>query len=121
MMNTPQKSLAACHDLLQLLDEEYGGVAIALLARLYYDAFQISVAHGDQARASVFAERMYMARVECEGEDSPETQRAKRLMQDPTKHSTVNAYSKRWRSAKTAKPRNLDAGSFEKWLWRLSA
>lgn len=121
MMNSPQKSLAACHDLLRVLDKEYGGVVISLLARLYYDAFQISVAHGDQARASVFAERAYTARVECEGEDSPETQKMKGLMQDPTKHSTFDAYSKKWRSTKTAKPRNLDAGSFDKWLWRLSA
>ncbi|KAI1116412.1 hypothetical protein F5Y14DRAFT_406573 [Nemania sp. NC0429] len=120
MMNSPQKSLAACHSLLQILNKEYGGVETALLARLYYDAFQISIAHGDQARASVFAERAYMARVECEGEDSPETQRVKGFMRDPTKHSTFNAYSTKWRSSKTAKPRNLDAGSFDKWLWRLS-
>ncbi|KAK5626107.1 hypothetical protein RRF57_001822 [Xylaria bambusicola] len=121
MMSSPQKSLAACHDLLQILDKEDAGAVIALLPRLYYDAFQISVAHGDQARASVFAERSYMSRVVCEGEDSPATQRVKSLMQDPTKHSTFNAYSTRWRSAKTARPRNLDAGSFDKWLWRLSA
>lgn len=121
MMSSPQNSLAVCYELLQTLDKEYGGTVIALLARLYYDAFQISVAHGDQARASVFAERMYIARLECEGEDSPDTQRAKVLMQDPTKHSTFNAYSTRWRSTKTAKPKNLDAGSFDKWLWRLPA
>ncbi|KAI0518067.1 hypothetical protein F5B22DRAFT_635548 [Xylaria bambusicola] len=121
MMNSPQKSLAACHNLLQILDKEYAGAVIALLARLYYDAFQISVAHGDQARASVFAERSYMSRVECEGEDSPATQWVKSLMQNPTKHSTFNAYSTKWRTSKTARPRNLDADSFDKWLWRLSA
>ncbi|KAI0183968.1 hypothetical protein EV127DRAFT_457200 [Xylaria flabelliformis] len=41
MMSSPQKSLAACHDLIHVLDQEYGGAVIALLARLYYDAFQI--------------------------------------------------------------------------------
>ncbi|KAI1734551.1 hypothetical protein F4680DRAFT_437880 [Xylaria scruposa] len=120
MMSSPQKSLAACHDLLHVLDQEYGGAVIALLARLYYDAFQICVAHGDQARASVFAERSYMSRVECEGEDSPETQRVKGLMQDPTKHPSFSVYSTRWRSTRTARPRNLDADSFDKWLWKLS-
>ena len=120
MMSSPQRSLAGCHDLLQILDEEFRGAAIALLPRLYYDAFQVSIAHGDQALASAFAERSYMSRVECEGEDSPATQWVKTLMQDPTKHSTFNAYSTRWRSTKTARPRNLDADRFDKWLWKYS-
>ncbi|KAI0903494.1 hypothetical protein F4823DRAFT_618288 [Ustulina deusta] len=120
MASSPQKSLAACHDLLHVLDQEYGGAVIALLARLYYDAFQICVAHGDQARASVFAERSYMSRVECEGEDSPETQKVKGLMQDPTKHPSFSACSTRWRRTRTARPRNVDADSFDKWLWKLS-
>ncbi|TRX87804.1 hypothetical protein FHL15_011297 [Xylaria flabelliformis] len=120
MMSSPQKSLAACHDLIHVLDQEYGGTVIALLARLYYDAFQICVAHGDQARASVFAERSYMSRVECEGEDSPVTQKVKGLMRDPTKHPSFSAYSTRWRSTRTARPRNVDANSFDKWLWKLS-
>ena len=50
---------SCCRSLLQVLEEEYKGGAGALIARLYYDAFQISIAHGDQARASVFAERGY--------------------------------------------------------------
>ncbi|KAI0134061.1 hypothetical protein BJ170DRAFT_591053 [Xylariales sp. AK1849] len=120
MLSNPLKSLTACRDLLQILEKEYGDAATALLARLYYDAFQISAAHGDQARASVFAERAYTARVECEGEDSPLTRKVKGFMQDPTKHATFGACSKKWRSTKTAKPKKLDAAGFEKWLWRLS-
>ncbi|KAI0447430.1 hypothetical protein F4803DRAFT_499645 [Xylaria telfairii] len=120
MMSSPQNSLAACHDLLHVLDQEYGGAMIELLARLYYNAFQICVAHGDQARASVFAERSYMSRVECEGEDSPATRKVKGLMQDPTKHPSFSVYSTIWRSTRTARPRNVDADSFDKWLWKLS-
>ncbi|KAI1357749.1 hypothetical protein F5Y08DRAFT_351806 [Xylaria arbuscula] len=120
MATSPQSSLAACHELLQVLDREYGGVVIALLARLYYDAFQIGIAHGDQARESVFAERSYRSRVECEGEDSPDTQQMKGFMLNPTRHPSFNGCSTRWRSSKTAKPKNLDADSFDKWLWRLS-
>ncbi|KAH6638513.1 hypothetical protein BKA67DRAFT_528722 [Truncatella angustata] len=109
-----------CHDLFQVLKKEYGDAATALLARLYYDAFQITAAHGDQARASAFAEKTYMARVECEGEDSPLTQKVKDFMQNPTKHITFGAYSNEWKSAKTGGPKKLDAASFEKWLWKLS-
>ncbi|KAI0410424.1 hypothetical protein F5X98DRAFT_368815 [Xylaria grammica] len=110
MMCSPQKSLAACRNLLHLLDQEYGGAEIVLLVRLYYDAFQICVAHGDQARASVFAERAYVLRVECEGEDSPATRNVKGLMRDLTRHPF----------ARTARPRNVDADGFDKWLWKLS-
>lgn len=53
VMNRPGECLAACHSLLQVLEEEYHGGAGALIARLYYDAFQISITHGDQARARV--------------------------------------------------------------------
>lgn len=62
MMRDPQESLSDCYSLMQLLDVEFDGSAGALMPRLYYDAFQISIAHGDQARASVFAERAYKAR-----------------------------------------------------------
>lgn len=119
MVWTPVKSLAACRELLQVLHREYGEAATALLARLYYDAFQITAAHGDQARASAFAEHAYMARVVCEGEDSPVARKVKSLMQDPTKHASFGTYSKKWKSTKTAIPKELDEASFEKWLWRL--
>ncbi|KAF1811002.1 hypothetical protein P152DRAFT_73632 [Eremomyces bilateralis CBS 781.70] len=86
MQIRPKESLSDCHSLLQVFQEEYDGYAGALIARLYYDAFQVGIAHGDQARASVFAERAYEARVICEGEDSPETQRVKSLALKPANH-----------------------------------
>jgi hypothetical protein len=46
VMKRPEESLADCHSLLQVLEEEYKGSAGALIARLYYDAFQISITHG---------------------------------------------------------------------------
>ena len=127
IMRRPLLSLHACHALLDTLKEEYpdptigGATATALVPRLYYDALQIVVAHGDQARARVFAERGYEARVECEGEDSPATQKVKRLMQDPSSHASFGAYGKGWRTSKTAQPDREKIGeqAFEKWLWRL--
>ena len=82
VINKPNKCLADCHCLLQVLDEKYKGSAGALIAKVYYDAFQISITHGDQARASVFAERGHQSRVICEGMDSSGTQRIKNQESD---------------------------------------
>ncbi|KAL8688124.1 MAG: hypothetical protein Q9218_005886 [Villophora microphyllina] len=117
VLSKPDGCLADCYSLLETLDEEYQGVAGALIARLYYDAFQISITHGDQARASVFAQRAYKARVICEGEDSPETRRIKNLMEDPTRHRNFGV-SARWKNAKRMVPKGLTTAEFEKWLWR---
>ena len=117
VMNRPDDCLADCHSLLQVLEEEYHGGAGALIARLYYDAFQISITHGDQARASVFARRGHKSRVICEGEDSPETRKVKNLMENPAGHRNFGA-STRWKTTKGLVPKGLDAGGFERWLWR---
>ncbi len=58
-MNRPDDCLVGYHSLLQVLEEEYDDDADTLIARLYYDVFQISITHGDQARASHFAKREY--------------------------------------------------------------
>jgi hypothetical protein len=62
--STPVACLHEAHALLRLLEEE--GVADARIPRPYYDALQIVIANGDQARAKAFAERAYAARV-CSG------------------------------------------------------
>ena len=90
----------------------------ALIARLYYDAFQISVAHGDQARGRVFAERAYKARIICEGEDSPETQKVKNFAAKPSDHNSFEAYSRRWRTARSMVPKGLDMVQFTEWLFK---
>lgn len=117
-MNAPDRAIADCQKMLDLLKEEYGTEASApLQARLYYDAFQINITHSDQARASVCAERACRARVTCEGGDGPETIRMERLMKNPTQHRNYGA-SKRWRTTKGVVPRGLSDAEFEGWLWR---
>jgi hypothetical protein len=118
MMSNPQESLQDCYSLLLILEQEFDGCAGALIARLYYDAFQISIAHGDQARGSIFAERAYKARVNCEGEDSPETQRMKTFASKPSDHSSFEAYSRKWRTKRNSVPKGLDTMEFTKWLFR---
>ncbi|KAF2642313.1 SET domain-containing protein [Massarina eburnea CBS 473.64] len=56
MVRRPKDSLKDCHELLKLLKEEYDGCAVVLEARAYYDAFQVVITHGDQARATGFEE-----------------------------------------------------------------
>ncbi|KAH7131663.1 hypothetical protein B0J13DRAFT_642489 [Dactylonectria estremocensis] len=115
--NHPGVSLANCRAFLRDLDDEYHGNANALAAKLYDTAVRISAAHGDLARVFVFAKRAYEARVVSEGEDSPETRRAKSLMDNPISHESYGCCSMRWRSKKRKVPKGLDAVQFERWLW----
>ncbi|EPE24556.1 SET [Glarea lozoyensis ATCC 20868] len=117
IMATPDCSLKACFLMLQLLEAEFKGNAVTLIGRVYYDAFQICIIHGDQARASIFAQRATKYRVICEGEDSPETINIKSLMKTPTQHASYGASTK-WRTAKGLVPKGLDPDDFENWLWR---
>ncbi|TVY93099.1 SET domain-containing protein [Lachnellula willkommii] len=83
VMIRPEESLADSQSLLRVLEEEYKDGVGVLIARLYYDAFQISISHGDQARASVFAERGFRSRVICEGRGQSRDTAYERLDGEP--------------------------------------
>ncbi|KAF4437246.1 SET domain-containing 5 [Fusarium acutatum] len=117
MMINPKAGLKACLSLLHTLEEEYGVCAVQHNARLYYDAFQICIAHGDVGRATTFAERSYRAKVICEGEDSTETLRMKSFVLQPTTHSSFGALSLRWKTDKEEAFSGYDTVEFEKWLF----
>jgi len=53
--STPLACLHDAHELLRFLGEE--DVADSRIPRLYYDAFQIAIANGNQARVRAFAQR----------------------------------------------------------------
>jgi hypothetical protein len=118
MASRPNESLRNCRSLLRALEEEYKECIGVLGFRLCYDAFQVCIAHGDQARASVFAERAYNIRVVVEGEDSPETQRMKTLALKPADHNSFGLCSMRWKTAKRMIPLGLNTAQFEQWLFR---
>ncbi|KAH8703446.1 hypothetical protein BGW36DRAFT_354868 [Talaromyces proteolyticus] len=118
MMTSPYESLWDCYSLLRILEQEFDSHPGALVARLYYDAFQICIAHKDQARASIFAERAYKVRVTCEGEDSPDTMRMKSLAFSPADHSSFGVYSNKWKTTRESLPKGLDTVQFNKWLFR---
>jgi hypothetical protein len=116
-MNAPHRAIADCREMLELILQEYDGSSPPLEARLYYDAFQISIIHSDQARASAFARRAFEARLIVEGEDSPEAIRMRSLIRNPTHHQSFGI-SKRWRTMKTGVPKGLEEKEFEEWLWK---
>lgn len=118
LRKSPEICLGDCKSLLKALEEEFDGHIEGHSSRTYYDAFQVCIAHGDQARASVFAERSYKARVCCEGEESPETQRVKSFSFKPASHITFGLFSTQWKTARSMIPKGLDEARFNEWLFR---
>jgi hypothetical protein len=115
IVSTPLACLRHAHTLLLLLKEE--GIIDARIPRLYYDALQITIANGDQARAKVFANRAHTERLLLEGDDSPETIRLKSLAASPVSHRLYGT-TMRWKQAAGKVPKGLSEHGFEDWLWR---
>ena len=101
--------------MLRLLEEE--GVWDAGVPRAYYDAFQIAIANGDEARAKIFAERSYAARVIIEGKDSPESARLKLLADRPAQHWLYETCLDSPQGI-SPPPQETDGMEFDDWIWR---
>ncbi|KLJ08562.1 hypothetical protein EMPG_15990 [Blastomyces silverae] len=114
-MSKPDACIQDAYTLFRMLVEE--GIAGSRIARVYNDALQISIAHSDQARATVFAQRAYEGRILLEGEDSPETMRLKAIVEKPSSHGLFEA-TKEWEQSVEAIPRDLSEADFEDWLWK---
>lgn len=117
-MSHPTRSLADCRQLLEVIENEWGVRAGASITAVYFYAYHISVFHGDEARASVFAQREHRSRVSCQGHDHPETQRVKRLIEQPSNFENSGLTSKKREATKSMVPPGLDPVAFENWLWR---
>jgi hypothetical protein len=100
--NNLERVLPLIHEMFRLFDEE--GIWNASIARAYYDAYNIAIANGDQARACIFAERAYEARIVIEGDDSPTTAKMKKLAE----------------KLSGQRPHEMGEGQFENWLWMLN-
>lgn len=116
-VRAPAACLRACHALLQIQEMELPGFG-ANAPRAYYDAYQICISNGDQARASVLAERTYQGRLVCEG-DTVITQRLRALAMNPARDEKFGITSKRWGTLKNMVPEGLDAAQFDAWLFML--
>lgn len=118
LLQYPQQHLQKVNLLVTLLEAEK--ISDARLPRAYYDAFQTVIAHGDSARAKIFANRAFAARLVCEGEDSPSTLQIKRLAENPEIHRLFGI-SRKWSQKETKVPKGLSDDEFETWLWRQNA
>ncbi|RBR26233.1 uncharacterized protein FIESC28_01016 [Fusarium coffeatum] len=114
VLHAPLKMLQRVQRLLHLLTCE--GIGDATVPRAYYDAFQIAITHGDQARAKVFAERALSARVLVEGYDSPEVEKLQKLSNDPSQHAS-HSLTTRLVSTIDEIPADMKDDDFEAWLW----
>lgn len=116
IVSAPLRALQSVRRLLHLLMCE--GINDASVPRAYYDAFQIAITHGDQARAKIFAERALSARVIIEGHDSPVVKKLQKLSDDPSQHRSHGLTGK-WASTTDDIPTDLEDVDFETWLWRV--
>lgn len=116
IVSTPLSCLRNAHKMWRLMQQE--DIVDARVPRVYYDAFQIVIANGDQARAKVFAERAYAGRAILEGSDSPEVVSLKKYVEQTAAHRLYGTTTK-WKQNVTKVPQGLSEQEFEKWLWRL--
>lgn len=87
------------------------------LSKVYWDAAQVTIAHGDLARGRIFAERALQGwRISC-GSDSQPVINFGRIPQDPSRLS-LYGMSKQWTTAVNEVPNQLEPTQFEDWLWK---
>lgn len=111
----PLRGLHSVHRLLNIFRVE--GYAGGRIARAYYDAFSMAAAHGDRARARIFARRSASARLILEGDDSPIVKKLEVSAKDPKLHLAFGL-TERWKTTVDDIPVGLDGVAFERWLWK---
>jgi hypothetical protein len=115
ILSDPQRILGYVDRQVRLYNEQ--GPDDIGLPRAFFDAAQITAAHGDLARARVFSERAAAGWTVLEGEDSLKVLKTKQLARDPSSHDTYGT-SAAWRTAVDDIPQGLDLNEFEDWLWK---
>jgi hypothetical protein len=110
-LNHPGSAIAECKERVQLIKDEYGSLP-SQEADLCSDIFKISIMHGDQARASVFAERSYKAGFLAQGEDHLEGAKMKDRMERPAVYLTYGT-SMIWKTSVSEVPQGLKETKFE--------
>ncbi|KFA80210.1 hypothetical protein S40288_09887 [Stachybotrys chartarum IBT 40288] len=109
-------------DMLRLIDRQVclynkNGPYDIGLPRAFIDATQVLFAHGDLARAKVFAERALSGWKAIEGSDGANVVRYADLLDNPVKHQLLE-FSTKWASKLDEVPQGLAPSDFEDWLWR---
>lgn len=108
----PGRALKYCREIARIRTEMSRGREIA---RAYYDAFQVCVAHGDAARAGAFMAMNVEVRELYEGAEHVEGS-SRELIRRPQGHRLWERVSRKWTSKVKQGKKKGDAG-FEEWLW----
>ncbi|KAI8936707.1 hypothetical protein NX059_007099 [Plenodomus lindquistii] len=116
LVSSPRRMLRYVDEQVQLWNKEPATSVIGL-GRAYPDAFELAIANGDLARASVFAERLVPLFLTSMGPDSPDVVRFRELALNPAKHEYYGM-SMQWKTTLKDVPQGLGPRKFEKWLWR---
>ena len=110
----PARAMKFCRQVIKLVPLEN---LEAELPRVYFDAFQLAIAHGDQARASAFMQVQRRLRRLFEGDDASDmTPEMNALVEKPQSHYVFQAVSRRWQSTVSMR-REEDSVGFDEWLW----
>lgn len=88
------------------------------LAAVYGSAATLAIAHGDLARARIFAERAATIWTTACGSDSPQVDYCTDLAQSATLHPQYG-FSMEWETAASDVPDGLGPDDFENWLWKI--
>jgi hypothetical protein len=115
ILSDPERILRYVDRQTQLYNE-HGSDDVGL-PRAFFDAAQITAAHGDLARARVFAERAAAGWLILKGDDDPQVLKTKQLALNPSRHATYG-HSAAWKTTIDQVPQGLDPTDFEDWLWK---
>lgn len=115
ILSDPKRILGYVDQQVRLYNEQ--GPDDIGLPRAFFDAAQVTAAHGDLARARVFTERAAAGWLVLEGDDSLRVLKTEGIAQKPSSHDTYG-YSAAWKTAVDDITQGLDPNEFEDWLWK---
>lgn len=87
------------------------------LSRVYMDAAQVAIAHGDLARGRIFAERAVRSWRISGGSDSKNVIKFGTLPQNPSQLQ-LYGMSMQWKTAVDDVPNAFESTELEDWLWK---
>ncbi|KAL8369723.1 hypothetical protein RB595_000180 [Gaeumannomyces hyphopodioides] len=117
----PQLRLTRCRMLICLLQAEFpAGEAAFHIIKAYNDALDTVIAHGDCARAKVFARRVVDLIPVVDGPAYVRSMIAlwSMVADQPRSYPRWRECSRRWDTTLDAIPKGLSEDDFENWLWR---
>ncbi|KAJ6096545.1 SET domain-containing protein [Penicillium sp. IBT 16267x] len=115
ILSSPLQTLRYLHREYQLYNMT--GLDDPGLSRVYLDAAQVVIAHGDLARGHTFAERAVRGWRISSGGDSRNVIEYSSLSQNPSQ-LPLYGMSMHWKMEIDDIPNTLESTEFEDWLWR---